>query len=261
MEKNEKDKYLSNSLVRGLEILKMFTPENPTYSLAEISQNLGVSRTVPYRFLYTLQTLGYLYQDEVTKRYGLTPKVLELGYSYLNTLQLPDIAKPYMEELRDHTKFSTHLGLLEGHEVVYVSRVPNIGVTTVTINIGSRLPAHATAMGKCLLSYLTEEQLYAKFAGVELKQFTQRTKTLPKDLLSELEEIKEKGYAISDGEFEAEIRSVAAPIVKNNQVIAAINIAAPKAELREENLESIIQEVVHCATQISKISSYSFSIT
>src|SRR5690606_35237926 len=101
MAKEEKERYNANALVRGLEILKLFNEDRPTLSLVEIAKELNVSRTVPYRLLYTLQSLGYLDQDENSKRYSLTPQVLELGFSYLSTLKLPEIAQPYLETLRD----------------------------------------------------------------------------------------------------------------------------------------------------------------
>ncbi|WP_209123424.1 IclR family transcriptional regulator [Alkalihalobacillus sp. BA299] len=260
MAKEDKSKYLSNSLVRGLEILKMFSPEQPTLSLAEISGYLGVSRTVPYRLLYTLQDLGYLHQDEVTKRYSLTPKVLELGFSYMNTLQLPELSRKFMEQLRDETGFSSHLGILENFEVVYIGRMPTMGVTTVTINVGSSLPAHATAMGKCLLAYLSEDKLNEKLERINLKQFTERTKITLTEFRKELEEIKMKGYAISDGEFESNIRSVAAPIFNHDGVVASVNVAAPIQSLNEEVIGDVITKVCRCAKDISSTISYSVNI-
>ncbi|WP_134702452.1 IclR family transcriptional regulator [Ammoniphilus sp. YIM 78166] len=251
MASGDGDRYISNSLIRGLQILRMFNADQPTLSLAEIAGNLGVSRTVPYRLLYTLQADGYLIQDEHTKRYELTPKVLELGFSYLNTLQLPEIARPYMEALRDKTGASSHMGILDGNEVVYVGRVPIPGVAAITVSIGTRLPAHAISMGKCLLAYQPRERIEAIFLGSDLKPYTQQTKTMLADLLNELQIIRERGYAIGDQEFESGIRSVAAPIFNRlGLVIASVSVVASAAVLNNEAMEQVVIPGV-CETAVT----------
>lgn len=249
MSKPEKDRYLSNSLIRGLEILRMFDASTPTLSLVEIAAKMGVSRTVPFRFLYTLQHLGYLYQDEVTKRYQLTPKVMDLGFAYLNTMQLPDLARPYLEKLRDQTGASAHMGILDGNEVVYVARAAtSTSFSTLNVMIGSRLPAHATSMGKVLLAFLSEEKLQALSENTNLPSFTTQTKTMLLDLKKELEEIRKKGYAISKEEFEIGICSVAVPIFdRDGGILAAINVAAPTSVLNPDMLETEVVPVI-CET-------------
>lgn len=250
MGKEDKDRYSSNSLVRGLQILTMFDSEHPTLSLAEIASQLGVSRTTPFRLLYTLQSLGYLHQDENTKRYELTPKVLQLGFAYLNTLQLPELARPYLERLRDETGVSAHMGILDGREVVYVARVPARGVATLNVTIGSRLPAHATAMGKSLLAFQPQERLKELLYGTDLQPYTDHTKTKMLELLQELELIRKQGYAISNGEFESGIRSVAAPVFDySGKVIAAVNVAGSKASFEYE--DEILSKVREVAAQLS----------
>ncbi len=254
----EKDRYLSHSLVRGLEILQMFDVETPTLSLAEISSRLHVGRTVPYRLLYTLQAMGFISQDENTKRYELSPKVLNLGFSYLTTLQIPDISKPYLEQLRDRTGASAHLGVLDGKEIVYVLRVAARGITSLNVSIGSRLPAHATSIGKCLLAYQPNERLNELLYGSELQPFTNQTKTKVLELRTELTSILENGYAMSKGEFESGIHSIAAPIFdRSGTAVAAINIAAPKSFLNEEFISAVaLNEVCKTALLISEYFGY-----
>jgi len=254
MPKTEKDRYLSNSLIRGLEILKMFDASHSTLSLAEIAANLGVSRTVPFRFLYTLQHLGYLFQDETTKRYQLTPKVMELGFAFLNTMQLPELARPYLEKLRDQTGASAHIGILDGNEVVYIARAAtSTNFSTLNVMIGSRLPAHATSMGKVLLAFLPQEKLNAQLESVNLQSFTTQTKTMLRDLTTELEGIRQRGYAVSNEEFEIGICSVAVPIFDRDKMItAAVNVAAPTSILSADILDSqIIPAVCETAKALS----------
>lgn len=253
MAKEEKDRYNSSSLVRGLEILRLFRPEQPTLSLVEIANQLGVSRTTPFRLLFTLQTLGYLQQNEHTKRYELTPKVLELGFAYLNTLQITEVARPYLEKLRDETGGSAHIGILDETAVVYVARVSARGVSTVSVTVGSRLPAHATALGKTLLAFLPKEKWKEMLLISDLHSYTKDTKTMMTALLKELELIRGQGYAISNGEFESGIRSVAAPILDDTgQVIAAVNVAAPEAILPDAYLTKfVLPAILETAGQLS----------
>lgn len=235
MASEEKEKYSANSLVRGLEIIKLFNEEQPSLSLSEIAKQLGVSRTVPYRLLFTLQNMGYLSQDEHTKRYSLTPKVLELGFSYLNSLKFPEIAQPYMETLRDEIGASCHLSILDGQEVVYVGSAPIRGVSAVNVNIGLRLPAHATANGKLLLAYQPKERLMQMFHVSNLTPYTDKTLTTPGEFQQQLETIRQNGYSMTSGEFHPGISSVAAPIFgRTGEVVAALNVVATESAYQEE---------------------------
>lgn len=251
--KSDNEKYLSNSIIRGLEVLKMFSVENQTFSLAEIASNLGVSRTTPYRILYTLEECGYIYQDSHTKRYGLRPKVLELGFTYLNSLQLPELAAPYLEKLRDETGMSSHMGMLDGNEIVYIARYPARSVATITINVGSHLPVHATAMGKCLLAHLPEGEKEELLSELGDLQMPDAPKVEIQSLRDELQSIREQGYVFHKGEFETGVWSVACPVFgKGNKVIAAINIATSQHLADEELMkEKIIPAVCQIAEEIS----------
>ncbi len=226
---NQDDPYLVNALVRGLEVLRCFTADRATLSLTDLATLLGWSRTAPFRLVYTLQKLGYLQQEPFSKRYRLTAKVLELGFDYLHSLQLPEIARPYLEQLRDETGASSHLGLLDGFEVVYVVRVQTRLALASNVGVGSRLPAHATAMGKVLLAYQPPVVIESLLnSGLKLAAYTDYTITDLQKLRDELASIRANGLAISDGQFELGIHSIAAPIRDlNGNVVAAINISAP----------------------------------
>ncbi|MCM3392342.1 MULTISPECIES: IclR family transcriptional regulator [Cytobacillus] len=258
MAKEEKERYNANALVRGLEILKLFNEERPTLSLVEIAKELNVSRTVPYRLLYTLQSLGYLDQDENSKRYSLTPQVLELGFSYLSTLKLPEIAQPYLETLRDETGASCHLSILDGNEVVYVGSAPVRGVSAINVNIGLRLPAHATANGKLLLAYQPQEKLKQLFYGSELKPYTDRTKTSLADFQNEIKIIRRNGYSITKGELHHGIQSVAAPIFdKTGSIMAAINVVATETTFHDEFIEQVaLPKVLEISKKLSGYMGY-----
>lgn len=259
MASGEKEKYSANSLLRGLEILKLFNEEQPSLSLSEIAKQLGVSRTVPYRLLYTLQNMGYLSQDESTKQYKLTPKVLELGFSYLNSLKFPEIVQPYMETLRDEISASCHLSILDGLEVVYVGSAPIRGVSAVNVNIGLRLPAHATANGKLLLAYQSKERLMQMFQMSNLTPYTNKTLTIPSEFQQQLETIREKGYSLTSGEFHPGIRSVAAPIFdRTGEVLAALNVVATESAYQDDFMEKIaLPKVLEVSRLLSNYMGYS----
>ncbi|GIN20423.1 MAG TPA: HTH domain-containing protein [Bacillus bacterium] len=246
----EKEKYSANSLVRGLEILKLFNADNPTLSLSEISKSLGVSRTVPYRLLYTLQSMGYLDQDENTKRYSLNPKVLEIGFAYLNSLKLPEIAQPYIEKLRDELGTSCHLSILDGQEVVYIGTAPVRNVSIINVNIGTRLPAQALANGRVLLAYQQEERLMDKLKSLDAGS------TATKDITTfqkELEVIRKQGYALTEGDFLPGVHSAAAPIFDyTGSIKAALNVVASEPLFHENFLEKVaLPKVVEAAKELS----------
>ncbi len=242
-EDNQEDRYLSSALARGLAIIRCFDQHHTELSLTEIAELLGVSRSVPFRFVYTLEALGYLRQDSHSKRYHLTPKVMELGYAYMQSLQINDVVMPVLKQLRDSTGFSAHMGVLQGSSVVYVARVPATAITSVNIHVGARLPSHATAMGKVLLAYQPPSVVQALYGeNRSLEVFTQNTKVSVEALLADLKAIRERGYAISNEEFEYGIRSVAVPILNaRGESEAAINVAAiPSAVDGEKQVETML---------------------
>lgn len=250
------DRYVSQAVVRALNILTLFNSENPSLSLSDIAEHLGVNRTVPYRLIYTLEAIGYLRQDKQTKRYELTPKVLELGFAYLQSLQLPDIARPYLEQIRDITGLSAHLGILEGVEVVYVAKAQARGISAFSINLGSRVPAYVTAIGKVLLAFQSEEFLQSTLFSKPLHAYTENTKTDPEELKSEFEKIKAERFAVSNEEFEKGIRSISVPIFQESgQVVAAINVACYISQFELAELISDILPVLQRAAE--QLSSYS----
>jgi IclR family pca regulon transcriptional regulator len=221
------DRYLVGGLMRGLDVLRCFDREHPTLSLGDVARQLGWRRTEPFRFLHTLESLGYLRRDPVTKRYELTPKVLEIGFSALANLQLPELAQPYLERLRDRTNGSAHVGILDGNDVVYVGRAASRSILGSTIHVGSRLPAHATAIGKMLLAAKPDAWLRSWLAANDLVRYTEHTFGETEEFLAEMGEIRHRGFAISNQEFEFGIRSVAAPIRNgSSETIAAINVSA-----------------------------------
>ncbi|WP_382306866.1 IclR family transcriptional regulator C-terminal domain-containing protein [Herbiconiux sp. UC225_62] len=211
------------SLARGLDVIKAFTADRPEVTLSDIARVTDLTRATARRFLLTLVELGYVRTDG--KLFALTPKVLELGFSYLSGLSLPEVAQPHLEQLSRELGESTSASVLDGGDIVYVARVPTRRIMTVGITIGTRFPAYATSMGRVLLAGLAPADLDAYLATLHPAAFTPSTLTDPAGLRAELDAVRERGWTIVDQELEVGLRSVAAPVRRGGTVVAAINVS------------------------------------
>ena len=205
------------------------------------------------RSLHTLTELGYAGFDG--KLFTLKPKVLNLGFSYLSSLGLWDNAQPYMEELVEVVHESCSASVLDGTDVIYVARVPTTKrVMSISLNIGTRLPAHATSMGRVLLAALDRDQLEAYLSEASLERFTSKTVTNPETLRSLLDQVRAQGYALVDEELELGLRSIAVPITdKSRRVIAALNLSTQANRTsKEQVINSMLPPLRTCAVRISR---------
>lgn len=248
------ERYVVGGLTRGLDVLRCFDRDHPTLSLGEVARLLGWRRTEPFRFLHTLESIGYLQRDPVTKRYRLTTKVLEIGFAALANLPLPDLAQPYLERLRDRTNGSAHVGILDGEAVVYVGRAASRAIMGSTIHVGSRLPAHATAIGKTLLASQSDDWIRDWLERNELVRYTATTLADVHALLEEIANIRARGYAVSNAEFEIGISSVAAPILDAaGAAVAAVNVSAPANALSDDGVRQLVVPAVReTASELSR---------
>ncbi|MFG2062215.1 IclR family transcriptional regulator [Micromonospora sp. NPDC048871] len=213
------------SLERGLAVIRAFDAEHPQLTLSEVARATGLTRAAARRFLLTLVELGYMHTDG--RLFALRPRILDLGYAYLSSLSLPEVAQPHMEALVAEVHESCSVSVLDGDEVVYVARVPTKRIMTVGISVGTRFPAYATSMGRVLLAAQPTEWLDHYLATAQLRQLTRRTITDPAKLRTALNRIAGQGYAIVDQELEEGLRSLAAPIHREDgAVIAAVNVSA-----------------------------------
>ncbi len=212
------------SLDRGLAVIRAFGPDRERLSLSEVARATGLTRAAARRFLLTLVKLGYVRNDG--REFSLRPRVLELGYAYLSGLALPEVAAPHMEELVARLHESSSISVLDGHQIVYVVRVPTKRIMTVAISVGTRFPAYATSMGRVLLAQLSDDELERYLAEVTFERLTSRTVTNPARLRTIVREAARQGYAIVDQELEEGLRAVAAPIRGADVGSAAINVSA-----------------------------------
>jgi IclR family pca regulon transcriptional regulator len=228
------------SLDRGLSVIRALSTPGPGLTLADVARETGLARAAARRFLITLQELGYVRADD--RRFSLTPRVLELGYSYLSSLSLPEIAQPHLRDLVQRVNESSSVSVLDGFDVVYVAREPTRRIMTVTISVGTRFPAYATSMGRVLLSGLTDAGLDDFLARAELLPLTASTIVDPVALRQEIARIRDRGWAMVDQELEAGLRSVAAPIRDpRGKMLAAVNLSAHASRT---TLEAMRRELV-----------------
>jgi len=212
------------SLDRGLSVIRAFGAENPELTLSGVAKITGLTRAAARRFLHTLVDLGYVRCEG--NKFSLRPKILELGYAYLSSLSLPEVAMPHLEQLVEKVRESSSVCVLDGDEVVYIARVPTKRIMTVSISIGTRFPAYATSLGRVLLAARCDEWLNGYFASVKLRMLTPHTITDPAALRAELQRVHAQGWALVDQELEEGLRSVAAPIRdRDGRVIAAVNVS------------------------------------
>ncbi len=212
------------SLARGLAVIRSFDADHPELTLAEVARRADIPRAAARRFLRTLEALGYVRSDG--RLFALTPRVLELGFSYLSALSLPEIAQPHLERLSRDVDESVSAAVLDGTDVVYVARVPTRRIMSVGITIGTRFPAYATSMGRVLLAGMPESQARTLLEASARPALTARTRTDLGALRDELAAVREQGWAVVDGELEPGLRSVAAPLHdRDGRVVAAVNIS------------------------------------
>src|SRR5581483_1184879 len=161
------------SLERGLMVVRAFDAEHRELGLSEVARATGLTRAAARRFLLTLVALGYM--NVVDGRFSLSPRVLELGYAYLSSLSLPEVAQPHMEALVAQVNESSSISVLDDTEVVYVARVPTRRIMSITLSVGTRLPAYATSVGRVLLAALPEAELSARLARTDIRPLSSHT--------------------------------------------------------------------------------------
>jgi IclR family pca regulon transcriptional regulator len=225
------------SLERGLAVIRAFDADHPRMSLSDVARTTGLTRAAARRFLHTLVALGYMRTDG--RLFALRPRVLELGYAYLSSLTLPEVALPHLEDLVAQVHESSSISVLDGDEIVYVARVPTKRIMTVAISVGTRFPAHATSMGRVLLAARSDDWLNGYLASARLRSITPNTVTDPEQLLEELHTVRRQGWSMVDQELEEGLRALAVPIIDGSgQTVAAVNISVQAQRWTAQSAQS-----------------------
>ena len=215
------DRDFIQSIERGFAVLSAFDAERTNPTLAELAAATDLSRPAVRRILLTLQKLGYVRASGT--RWSLTPRVLSIGQHYSESHGMIEAAQPHLLALAEHTKESASLAALDGAEVVYVARVPVRRIMSINVSIGTRVPAHATSMGRVLLAWAPEPVVEAVIDESGLRAFTHRTVTDEAAFRRVLRQVRSDGWALVAGELEDGLLSVSAPVRdQSGQVVAAL---------------------------------------
>jgi IclR family pca regulon transcriptional regulator len=240
-----------SSLARGLEVIRAFTRSKPSMTLSEVADRTDMHRAAARRFLLTLVREGYV--ETNGKHFRLSPKILELGFSALSSMDIWDIAQPVLNELSEKLAESCFAAVLDGESAVYVARAASRRVMNVGISVGNRAPAHAVSTGRVLLSGLSEPELDAYLSSVKLEKFTPNTVTSKVRLRGIIEEVRRQGWSIVDQELEVGLRSVSVPIRdRSGAITAALNVCCPSARVAPEDMRTrILSELQDAAQRVS----------
>lgn len=222
----------SQSLERGLAILGSFTPDRPALGISELAQRLGLTRSTTHRYVATLARLGFLDQDELTRKYRLGIRVLDLGFAVLGSLELREIAAPHLQRLTAATGHTSNLAIRDETDVILIDRIRGrpcrYHPLEFNLHVGSRLPSYCSATGKALLAFLPQADLDNLIDRLEFQPRGPRSVDSRAALLAELAQVRRTGMALNDEELESGLRSIAAPIrSRSGVVVAAINLAIP----------------------------------
>jgi IclR family pca regulon transcriptional regulator len=245
---------LSQSLERGLAILSAFTSTRSLLGVSELAREVGLSRSSAHRYIATLSTLGYLEQDRATRRYRLGPRVLDLGFSAINSMELRQLAAADLQDLSDATGHTVNMAILDGIDILYLERCRSSSHgqrdIDLDLHVGSRLPAYCTSMGKVLLAALPPEELDARLEAMELAKRGPNTITARTRLRDELTRVRERGLAVNNEELAYGLRSIAVPVFgRDGDVVAAINLAVHRSLVSMENLVDRLGPVLTAAAR------------
>lgn len=252
------ERYIVPGLSRGLGILHLFSRETPELKLSEIADGLRLSRSATYRLVFTLNHLGYIERNPSNRRFHLTSKVLSLGYQYLETQPLDQLARPLLREISQKTNAASHLVVLEDWHAIYIARSAPPVAVIANLQIGTRLPAHMTASGRMILAYKSRQELTTLWGRVNEYHSGAGADMTLDELLEQAAEDKARGYVYGRSHFNLGTISFAAPILdRPDNVIAAINVVATQELMERFGGETEMRDVVLPAAQeLSRVLGY-----
>jgi DNA-binding IclR family transcriptional regulator len=246
------DRYNVPALQRGLQMLSLFSREKKELTGADFAHLLGLPRASIFRILQTLEQAGYIEKIDDSARYRLGVAVLRLGFEYIASLEITEHGRPILDALSDVTGYSSHLVVRDAREVVIVAKTTGFTKLFNSIQVGGRLPAHATVLGRVLLGGLTQVDLTSLYQHFEFKAYTPSTPVSIAQLFEKVDAIANAGYGISEGGFEAGISTVVAPVRgSKGDVCAAISITVPSASMANLDVSQMVSQVQGAAQQLT----------
>ncbi|MFC5606858.1 IclR family transcriptional regulator [Variovorax soli] len=251
------DRYNVPALERGLRILCEFTREHRTLSAPELARRFDLPRSTVFRLLTTLENMGFLERAEGGRDYRLGLAVLRLGFEYLASLELTQLGTPLLQRLSEELHTSCNLVVRDGRSIVYVAKVAQATPFASSVTVGTRLPAHATVLGRILLEDLTLPQLRDLYPEDHLESFSPSTPRTVTELFDMVQADRQRGYVLGEGFFESNISSIAAPVRDHSgHIVAALGATIPSGHIDEGRIDEMVARVRATADDISGLMNY-----
>ena len=255
-QENNHDKYLVPGLIRGLKILESFTSERSEMTLSEISEILEINRSSAFRLVHTLEKCGYLNRTP-HKTYTLNISVLQLGYTAISTMPVPQYATAIMQKLRDQTKAAVHISILDNTDIVYLNNIQALGTFTSNIRIGTRWPAYATVIGQILLGALSDNDIRERFKDFQdWIKYSPSTAENIDELIEKIHVARQSEYLISWKNFRPDMIACGVPIRDQSsqavQYVLSVSCPAMNYQNIDEFIEKVVPYTIEAANEISQ---------
>lgn len=252
------DRYNVPALERGLRMLGEFSRESKTLSAPELARRFKLPRSTVFRLLTTLENMGFLERSESGHDYRLGLAVLRLGFEYLASLELTQLGTPLLNRLCDELRTPCNLVVRDGRSIVYVAKVAPPTPFASSVTVGTRLPAHATVLGRVLLEDLTLPELRAFYPEDKLETFSPSTPKTVNELFDLVQADRARGYALGEGFFESNISSIAAPVRDHSgHIVAALGATITSSHFDKNRIDEMVLRVRSTADEISGLLNYS----
>ena len=253
--KDAQDKYIVPGLERGLLLLCEFSRRNRTLTAPELARRLALPRSTIFRLLTTLETMGFVTRSGNEYRLGMS--VLRLGFEYLASLELTELGQPLLARLCDRVNYPSNLVVRDGRSIVYVAKVSPPSVFSNAVNVGTRLPAHATVLGRILLEELSLAELRELYPEEHLEQHSPCTPKTVMALFDLVQADRQRGFVSGEGFFESAISTVAAPVRdQSGDIVAALGVTIPTTQIGHVNFEELLNQVRRSADELSRLLNY-----
>lgn len=251
-----RDNHHIKSLERGLRLLEILGRSPQALTLSEIANLCGINKTATQRFLNTLCSLQYLRRDE-NKRYLLTPRILSVGFSYLNSSNLRTVSKPHIDDLSSELDKTINLAILSGTEILYLYRKEKAKYLKYDLYVGSKLPSYCTSIGKVLLAGLSDVELKERIDSISLEPITDKTINSKALLIKEVMRTRKRGYAVCDRELSMDLYSMAVPLIdQHERVVAAINVTMDARDKNKPEKKQVTKKLIQKGKLISELLGY-----
>ncbi|MBF0276803.1 MAG: helix-turn-helix domain-containing protein [SAR324 cluster bacterium] len=241
------------TLSRGLLLLERLAEAKDGANLSDISQQVGLALSTTHRLLNTLEQNGYLYQNKELGRWYIGVKAFTIGNTFLQSRDIVTLARPNLHELMENVGETTNLAVLIEDEAIFLVQAECHEKMRMVVPLGSRVPLHASGVGKALLANMTKPEVSAILQKKGLAKYTENTIVEPKQLFQALTEVKEQGFAFDDEEHAVGLRCVAACVVDEyGQSVAAISVSGPRARIPDDRISYLGHMVVTMASRITR---------